>query len=95
VHVLAVGDRVPAERFSEIRPRSEARSIGWRWPSRHGARCSGKLPTDACRLPGSAPGGDAELVEGLLEELELPDLDNPLAYLHGSYRSVRELEEHG
>ena len=30
----------------------------------------------------------AELVGGVIEQLELPDLDDPLAYLHGSYRSA-------
>jgi hypothetical protein len=25
----------------------------------------------------------------------LPDLDHPLAYLHGSYRSVGDLPDHG
>ena len=34
--------------------------------------------------------GHAELVEGVIEQLELPDLDDPLAYLHGGYRSVRD-----
>ena len=39
VHVLGVGDRALAERFSEVRPPIEARSSAWRWPSRPGARC--------------------------------------------------------
>jgi hypothetical protein len=44
---------------------------------------------------GSAPVGYAELVEGVIEQLELPDLEDPLAYLHGSYRSVGDLPGHG
>jgi 3-hydroxy-9,10-secoandrosta-1,3,5(10)-triene-9,17-dione monooxygenase reductase component len=55
----------------------------------------GSRPRAACRLAGSAPVGYAELVEGVIEELELPDLDDPLAYLHGGYRSMRDLEDHG
>jgi hypothetical protein len=31
----------------------------------------------------------------VIEQLELPDLEDPLAYLHGDYRSVRELTDHG
>jgi hypothetical protein len=31
----------------------------------------------------------------VIEQLEVPDVEDPLAYLHGSYRSVRDLEDHG
>jgi hypothetical protein len=31
----------------------------------------------------------------VIEELELHDLEDPLAYLHGSYRSVRDLGDQG
>jgi hypothetical protein len=31
----------------------------------------------------------------VIEQLELPDLEDPLAYLHGRYRSVRDLEDQG
>jgi 3-hydroxy-9,10-secoandrosta-1,3,5(10)-triene-9,17-dione monooxygenase reductase component len=96
VHVLAVGDRALAERFSEIRPpirgpfdRLEAAESPW------GPVLGGSRPRAACRLAGSAPVGYAELVEGTIEQLELPDLDDPLAYLHASYRAVRDLEDQG
>jgi 3-hydroxy-9,10-secoandrosta-1,3,5(10)-triene-9,17-dione monooxygenase reductase component len=96
VHVLAVGDRALAERFSEIRPpirgpfdRLEAAESPW------GPVLGGSRPRAACRLAGSAPVGYGELVEGTIEQLELPDLDDPLAYLHGSYRAVRDLEDRG
>ena len=49
----------------------------------------------ACRLARSTPVGHGELVEGVIEQLELPAPEDPLAYLHGSYRSVPELEDHG
>jgi hypothetical protein len=45
----------------------------------------GRHPRAACRLAGSAPVGYAELVEGAIEQLELPDLEDPLTYLHGIY----------
>jgi len=48
----------------------------------------------ACRLVGSAPVGHGELVEGRVEQLELPDPADPLADLHGRYRTVGELEDH-
>ena len=96
VHVLAAGDRALAERFSEVRPpirgpfeRLEVAESPW------GPVLGGSRPRAACRLAGSTPVGYAELVEGVIEQLELPDLENPLAYLHGGYRSVRELGDHG
>ena len=54
----------------------------------------GSGPRAACRLAGSAPVGHAELVEGVIEQLELPDLEDVRAYLHGSYRSVGHLPDH-
>ena len=96
VHVLAVGDRALAERFSEVRPpirgpfeRLAVAESPW------GPVLGGSRPRVACRLAGSTPLGYAELVEGLIEQLELPDLEDPLAYLHGRYRSVRDLGEDG
>jgi len=94
VHVLAAGDRALAERFSEVRPpirgpfeRLEVAESPW------GPVLGGSRPRAACRLAGSTPVGYAELVEGVIEQLELPDLDDPLAYLHGGYRSVREVAD--
>jgi flavin reductase (DIM6/NTAB) family NADH-FMN oxidoreductase RutF len=96
VHVLAVGDRSLAERFGELRPpirgpfdRLQVAESPW------GPVLAGSRPRAACRLTGSAPFGYAELVEGAIEQLELPDLEDPLAYLHGRYRSVRDLEDRG
>jgi 3-hydroxy-9,10-secoandrosta-1,3,5(10)-triene-9,17-dione monooxygenase reductase component len=96
VHVLAVGDRALAERFSEVRPpirgpfeRLQVAESPW------GPVLGGRRPRAACRLAGSATVGHGELVEGVIEQLELPDLEDPLAYLHGRYRSVGELPDHG
>jgi 3-hydroxy-9,10-secoandrosta-1,3,5(10)-triene-9,17-dione monooxygenase reductase component len=96
VHVLGAGDRSLAERFSEVRPpirgpfeRLEVAESPW------GPVLRGSRPRAACRLAGSTSIGYAELVEGMVEQLELPDLEDPLAYLHGGYRSVRELTDHG
>ncbi|HVG64817.1 MAG TPA: flavin reductase family protein [Actinomycetota bacterium] len=94
VHVLAVGDRALAERFSEVRPpirgpfeRLEVAESPW------GPVLQGQRPRAACRLTGSTPVGYGELVDGVIEQLELPNLDDPLAYLHGRYRSVAELPD--
>jgi 3-hydroxy-9,10-secoandrosta-1,3,5(10)-triene-9,17-dione monooxygenase reductase component len=96
IHVLGVGDRALAERFSEVRPpirgpfeRLEVAESPW------GPVLGGSRPRAACRLARSTPVGYAELVEGLIEQLELPDLEDPLAHLHGGYRSVRDLGEDG
>ena len=55
----------------------------------------GRRPRAACRLLGSTATGHAELVDGVIEQLELHDLEDPLAYLHGGYRSVGDLEVPG
>jgi flavin reductase (DIM6/NTAB) family NADH-FMN oxidoreductase RutF len=96
VHVLAVGDQALAERFSEVRPsirspfeRLDVAESPW------GPVLGGSRPRAACRLAGSAPVGHAELVQGTIEELELHHLEDPLAYLHGTYRSTRDLGDHG
>ncbi|HEV2895892.1 MAG TPA: flavin reductase, partial [Actinomycetota bacterium] len=94
VHVLAAGDRHLAERFAEVRPpirgpfeRLEVAESPW------GPVLAGSRPRAACRLAGSTPAGHGELVQGVIEQLELPDLEDPLAYLHGRYRSVGDLPE--
>ena len=96
VHVLAAGDRALAERFSEVRPpirgpfeRLQVAESPW------GPVLEGDRPRAACRLAGSVPVGHGELVEGVIEQLELPDLEDPLAYLHGRYQSVGDLPDHG
>jgi|SRR5215218_762794 len=95
VHILAVGDLALAERFSQIRPRVQGPFDGLKVAeSPWGPVLGGKHPRAACRLAGSTPAGYAELVEGEIEQLELPDLEDPLAYLHGSYRSVGDLPDH-
>ena len=53
-----------------------------------GPGAGGQRPRAGCRLTGSTPVGYGELVDGVIEQLELPDLDDPLAYLHGRYRLV-------
>jgi 3-hydroxy-9,10-secoandrosta-1,3,5(10)-triene-9,17-dione monooxygenase reductase component len=96
VHVLGVGDQALAERFSEVRPPIRGPFEGLEVAeSPWGPVLSGSRPRAACRLAGSTPVGYAELVQGVIEQLELPDLDDPLAYLHGGYRSVRELTDPG
>jgi 3-hydroxy-9,10-secoandrosta-1,3,5(10)-triene-9,17-dione monooxygenase reductase component len=94
VHVLAVGDRALAERFSEIRPPIRRPFDGLQVAeSPWGPILAGSRPRAACQLAGSMPVGHGELVEGVIEQLELPDLEHPLAYLHGSYRSVGDLTD--
>jgi 3-hydroxy-9,10-secoandrosta-1,3,5(10)-triene-9,17-dione monooxygenase reductase component len=95
VHVLGVRDRALAERFSERRPPIRGPFDGLQVTgSPWGPVLAGRRPRAACRLAGSTPVGHAELVEGVIEQLELPDLEDPLAYLHGSYRSVGDPPGH-
>jgi 3-hydroxy-9,10-secoandrosta-1,3,5(10)-triene-9,17-dione monooxygenase reductase component len=94
VHVLAEGDRALAERFAEVRPPVRGMFDGLDVaPSPWGPVLGGGRPRAACRLSGSRPVGYDELVEGVVEEVELHDHDDPLAWLHGSYQSVRVLDE--
>jgi 3-hydroxy-9,10-secoandrosta-1,3,5(10)-triene-9,17-dione monooxygenase reductase component len=96
VHVLATGDRRLAERFGEVRPPIRGAFTGLAVvASPWGPVLAGRRPRAACRLARSTPTGHLELVEGTIEELELHDLDDPLAWLHGGYRTVRPLEERG
>jgi len=95
VHLLALGDRPLAERFAENRPPVRGAFEGLAvTPSPWGPVLGGSRPLAACRLAGSSTVGYAELVEGVIEQLELPGLEDPLAYLHGGYRSVGELPDH-
>ncbi len=96
VHLLAVGDRALAERFGEVRPPIRGAFTGLEvTASPWGPVLDGRRPRAACRLAGSAPVGYAELVEGVIELLELEELGDPLAWLHGRYRSVRDLDDPG
>jgi 3-hydroxy-9,10-secoandrosta-1,3,5(10)-triene-9,17-dione monooxygenase reductase component len=96
VHVLAVGDQALAERFSEVRPLIRGPFEGLEVAeSPWGPVLGGSRPRAACRLAGSTPVGYAELIEGVIEQLELVDLEDPLAYLHGGYRSVQHLQDDG
>jgi 3-hydroxy-9,10-secoandrosta-1,3,5(10)-triene-9,17-dione monooxygenase reductase component len=94
VHVLAEADRPLAERFAEVRPPIRGMFDGLEVAaSPWGPVLGGARPRAGCRLTGSATVGYDELVEGVLEDIEPVDLDDPLAWLHGAYRSVRDPED--
>ena len=94
LHVLGEGDRGLAERFAEVRPPIRGMFEGLEvTASRWGPVLGGSRPRAACRLAGSTAVGYAELVEGVVEEVELHGLEDPLAWLHGSFRSVRDLDD--
>jgi 3-hydroxy-9,10-secoandrosta-1,3,5(10)-triene-9,17-dione monooxygenase reductase component len=94
VHVLAAGDRPLAERFAERRPPVRGAFEGLAVaPSPWGPVLDGTRPRASCRLAGSTTVGYAELVEGVVEQLEVHDLDDPLAWLHGRYRSLDDLDD--
>jgi 3-hydroxy-9,10-secoandrosta-1,3,5(10)-triene-9,17-dione monooxygenase reductase component len=97
VHVLAAADRGLAERFSEARPPIRGAFDGLDVAeSPWGPVLKGQRPRAACRLAGSTQVGYAELVEGVIEQLELHDLEDPLAWAHGGYQSLSgPLDDHG
>ena len=71
----------PSHPSVATRPASDAG--GW-WPR------SASGPLGTCR---AGPVGHGELVQGVIEQLELFELEDPLAYLHGHYRSVGDLPD--
>jgi 3-hydroxy-9,10-secoandrosta-1,3,5(10)-triene-9,17-dione monooxygenase reductase component len=96
VHALAVGDRALAERFGEVRPPIRGAFTGLEvTASPWGAMLAGRRPRVACRLAGTTTVGYAELVEGVIERLDLEELEDPLAWQHGRYRSVWDLDGPG
>jgi 3-hydroxy-9,10-secoandrosta-1,3,5(10)-triene-9,17-dione monooxygenase reductase component len=96
VHVLAAGERALAERFAEVRPPIRGAFDGLEVAgSPWGPVLGGRRPWAACRLAGSTPVGYDVLAEGVVERLELHDLDDPLAWLHGRYVTVGEPEDRG
>jgi 3-hydroxy-9,10-secoandrosta-1,3,5(10)-triene-9,17-dione monooxygenase reductase component len=89
VHVLGAADRALAERFAErrppVRPQFEGiEVVGSPW----GPILPGHRPRAACRLVDVRPMGTADLVEGVIEELLVADLDDPLAWQRGAYRRL-------
>jgi flavin reductase (DIM6/NTAB) family NADH-FMN oxidoreductase RutF len=93
VHVLGEGDRALAERFAEVRPPIRGMFDGLDVAaSPWGPVLGGSRPRAGCRLSGSMPVGYDELVEGMIEEVELRDREDPLVWLRGSYWSVRDLD---
>jgi flavin reductase (DIM6/NTAB) family NADH-FMN oxidoreductase RutF len=96
VHVLAAGDRALAERFAEVRP--PVRGAFERLPvaaSPWGPLLGDGRPWAGCRLAGSTPVGYDLLAEGVIERLELPDLDDPLGWLHGRFVTAADPEDRG
>jgi 3-hydroxy-9,10-secoandrosta-1,3,5(10)-triene-9,17-dione monooxygenase reductase component len=94
MQVLGVGDRALAERFAEVRPPIRGMFDGLEvTESRWGPVIGGRRPLASCRLGGSNQVGYGLLVEGVIEELDPRDLDDPLAWAHGGYRSLRDLDE--
>jgi 3-hydroxy-9,10-secoandrosta-1,3,5(10)-triene-9,17-dione monooxygenase reductase component len=91
VHVLAQRDRRLAERFAEVRPPIRGMFAGLEaTASPWGPVLGGDRPRVSCRLSGSTTIGYAELVEGVIEEVDPRDLDDPLVWLRGGYRELRD-----
>jgi 3-hydroxy-9,10-secoandrosta-1,3,5(10)-triene-9,17-dione monooxygenase reductase component len=89
VHVLGVDDQALAERFAERRPPVQGQFGGIEVTgSPWGPVLAGRRPRAACRLADIRPMGTADLVEGIIEELVVDDLDEPLAWQRGAYRRL-------
>jgi hypothetical protein len=94
VHVLTANDHALAEPVGKIRPPIRDPFDGLE-VAESPCACvlGGRRPRRRAALAGSAPAGYAELVQGTIVQIELNDLEDPLAYLHGPYRSVQELDD--
>ena len=94
VQVLGTADRGLAERFAEVRPPIRGTFDGLEVSaSAWGPVLGGRRPLAGCRLEESREVGWGLLVQGVIEELEPRDLDDPLAWAHGGFRTVRQLDE--
>ena len=91
VHVLTETDRRLGERFAESRPpiRSQFEGIATE-PSAWGPVLAGTRPVAACRLDATRPLGRGDLVEGIIEQVTLPEAAAPLVWHHGEWRTLAD-----
>lgn len=88
-HVLAAGDHVTAATFAGLRPAPggmfaslSTEATDW------GPRLTDVGDWAGCRLEEVRPLGDQLLLVGVIEELAVTDLTDPLIYFRGSYRRL-------
>ncbi len=90
VHVLEAGDQAIADGFAGLRPSPGGRFSGLNVEQSQW----GRVLTDvATRAFCTFEGGDEEtffiVAEGAIDKLELSDIEDPLVYFRGRYRSLQ------
>jgi 3-hydroxy-9,10-secoandrosta-1,3,5(10)-triene-9,17-dione monooxygenase reductase component len=88
-HILNQDGRGLADIFAGLRPSpggvfaaTETEETRW------GPRLTGVTDWAGCRLEEIRPLGDQHVMVGVIEDLEVSDLSNPLLYFRGEYRRL-------
>ena len=96
LHVLGVGDRQISDRFAGIRPSPGGLFVGLDVEDGPWGPTIRTLGTRAhCRLERSVETGFHQLVTGLIDQIDLEVLDQPLVYYRGRYRMLGDVPEPG
>jgi flavin reductase (DIM6/NTAB) family NADH-FMN oxidoreductase RutF len=96
LHVLGVGDRQISDRFAGIRPSPGGLFVGLDVEDGPWGPTIRTLGTRAhCRLERSVETGFHQLVTGLIDQIDLEVLDEPLVYYRGRYRMLGDVPEPG
>ena len=94
LHVLGVDDRQISERFAGVRPSPGGLFVGLDVEDGPWGPMIATLGTRAhCRLERSVETGFHRLVTGLIDQIDLKDLNEPLLYYRGRYRRLGDVPE--
>ena len=89
VHLLQESQRQLADRFAGLRPTPGGPFRNLAVVDSPWGPVLADLPSRAyCRLRGSWESGYHLLVAGSIEQIEIPDVERPLVYYRGRYRSL-------
>jgi flavin reductase (DIM6/NTAB) family NADH-FMN oxidoreductase RutF len=92
LHVLRGGDRQLSDRFAGLRPSPGGLFAGLGVEDTPWGPSIAMLGVRAyCRLERSVETGFHRLVTGMIDQIDLEDLDEPLLYYRGRYRLLAEI----
>lgn len=91
LHILGVNDRPLSDRFAGLRPSPGGVFAGLDVEDTPWGPAVATLGTKAfCRLERSVETGFHRLVTGIIDQIDLDDLADPLVYYRGRYRLLRD-----
>ena len=91
LQMLGAADRALSDRFAGLRPSPGGLFVGLDVEDTKWGPTLGNLGTRAyCRLERSIETGFHRLVTGVIDQIELEDLADPLVHYRGRYRMLRE-----